>query len=849
MALLGGVAAAADASLTGAQALYRTGQYEECLRACTDAAASEAPGENWRLLEAQALLELGRCPRAELVISNALVDSPTSIRLRLLGWDSANAVGDTAGAQLRLREINQLAATRTWAYRDPVNIVALGRAALLLGADPKTVLERLFNLAQTADPDLRDAWQAKGELALDKHDFALAAKTYTEALKKFPDDADLLNGLARAYQPSAREKMLELTAEALKQNPQHVPSLLLLADHMIDAEDYAAASQMLERALKVNPWQPLAWAYRAVLAHLRNDPAGEAEARQQGLKFWTNNPAVDHLIGLKLSQKYRFTEGASCQRQALAFDPDHLPARIQLAEDLLRLGDETAGWALAESVQQQDAYDVTAFNLATLHATLRKFATLTNADFILRMNQHEAALYGDRALTLLQRARSNLTAKYGLTLTAPTVVEIFPDPKDFGVRTFGMPGNPGFLGVCFGRVITANSPAAQADHPANWEAVLWHEFAHVVTLQLTKNKMPRWLSEGISVYEELQADPAWGQAMNPKYREMILGDDLTPVSKLSSAFLSPPSDLHLQFAYYESALVVEFLVGRFGFDRLLAILQDLGRGADINEAIAQHTAPMPQFEQDFAAFARARANNFGRNLDWHKPVRAGEHSARPGLAEANTSAPTTVPATNYWVLMQQAVRLIAEEDWKAARAPLRTLIENCPEQSGPDNAYALLATACRGLNDTTGERAALESWAAHDANALTAYARLMELAQAAEDWPSLARNARRFLAVNPLLPQPYRCLARASEATGDTGPAIRSYENLLLLDPADPADLHFRLAELLAREHHPDAKRHVLQALEEAPRFRAAHRLLLSMTRAPDQAGGTGATNVNSNQP
>ena len=40
-------------------------------------------------------------------------------------------------------------------------------------------------------------------------------------------------------------------------------------------------------------------------------------------------------------------------------------------------------------------------------------------------------------------------------------MEIFAEQKDFGVRTFGMPDNPGFLGVCFGCVITANSPASQ----------------------------------------------------------------------------------------------------------------------------------------------------------------------------------------------------------------------------------------------------------------------------------------------------------------------------------------------------------------------------------------------------
>ena len=95
--------------------------------------------------------------------------------------------------------------------------------------------------------------------------------------------------------------------------------------------------------------------------------------------------------------------------------------------------------------------------------------------------------------------------KYGLELKQQTIVEIFPDQKDFAIRTFGLPGGAGYLGVCFGRLITANSPASRLDTGANWEAILWHEFCHVVTLTLTKNKMPRWLSEGISVYEERAA--------------------------------------------------------------------------------------------------------------------------------------------------------------------------------------------------------------------------------------------------------------------------------------------------------------------------------------------------------
>jgi tetratricopeptide (TPR) repeat protein len=818
--------------LDATRTLFLTGNYTECLAACEQAQAKELfREEEWRLLQAQTLFTLGQYQEAELVVCNALARSAGSVRLRLLGMDTANFAGQPKLAQTRLREINELVSARSWAYRDPVDIIALGRVALLLGVDAKSVLERLYQLAQKADPSLRDTWLASGDLALEKNDYALAAKTYSEGLKKAPDDADTLYGLARAYQPSARGKMLELLQTALEKNEHHIPSLLLLVDHSVDAEEYEAAEKLIARALKVNPHHPLAWAYRTVLAHLRNDAAGETAARGKALQHWTTNPEVDYLIGTKLAQKYRFAEGAAYQRRSLAFKPDFLPAQIQLAEDLLRLGEEAEGWKLAETVHQRDGYDVTAYNLHSLHGTMQKFQTLTNADFVLRMSPAEAALYGGRALALLDRAKNRLTEKYGIELAAPTFIEIFPEQKDFAVRTFGMPDNPGFLGVCFGRVVTANSPASQGGSPANWEAVLWHEFCHVVTLQMTKNKMPRWLSEGISVYEELQANPSWGQTMNPRYREMVLGDDLKPVSELSSAFLSPKSDLHVQFAYYQSSLVIEYLVSQFGFEKLKAILRDLGEGVNINDAIPKHTAPMKQIEKEFAAFAKAKARALGPGLEWEKPVAADSRLQALGLSDATLyGAPEK--SKNYWVLLNAANKLMAEKQWEAAKAPLQTLIELYPDQSGPNNAYALLAAVHRSLSDPAAERIALEQWAAREADALDAYLRLMELAEIAQDWNAVTQNAERFLAVNPLLPQPYRFLATASEGLGKTEPAISAYQKLLLLDPADPAEVHFRLARQLHLNNHPTAKRHVLQALEEAPRFREAHQLLLELAQA-----------------
>ena len=113
------------------------------------------------------------------------------------------------------------------------------------------------------------------------------------------------------------------------------------------------------------------------------------------------------------------------------------------------------------------------------------------------------------------------------------------------------------------------------------------------------------------------------------------------------------------------------------------------------------------------------------------------------------------------------------------------------------------------------------------------FLRLTELCILDKDWPGAAQNAERFLAVNPLLAQPYHSLAKAREILGQPKRAIRAYETMLLLDPPDPAEAHFRLAHLLHQAADPAAKRHVLQALEEAPRFRDAHKLLLEISGNP----------------
>lgn len=806
---------------------FIVGRYAECVEQAEQAIARRAYGEGWRVLKARAELQLGRYADAKSTIEAGLRRYPWSIRLRLVGHRVYLATGHEEEARKLLLESDKLASRSPWRYTDADELVALGNSALLLGADAREVLEAFFDRACQRHPDHRAPYLAVGELALEKHDFELAAETFGAALGRFPDDPDVHFGIARALAGSSPQRSAAALKRCQELNPRHVPALLFKADRLIDSEEYTEAASTLDRILAVNPSEPSAWAYRAVLAHLANDPKGEDAFRERAQGKWKRNPAVDHLIGKKLSQKYRFSKGAAYQQLALKHDKSFLPARVQLSQDLLRLGREWEGWRLADGVHASDAYEVTTFNLLELRDKLSRFRTLENEDFVVRMEAHEADVYGRRVLDLLQRAKSALCRKYGLELEKQITVEIFPKPSDFSVRTFGMPAVSGYLGVCFGKVITANSPASQGGHPSNWEAVLWHEFCHVITLELTRNRMPRWLSEGISVYEERQANANWGQRINPQYRELILGGNLTPIGELSGAFLVPESPLHLQFAYFESALVVEFLIERYGFEALKAILGDLGAGLPINVALVRHTDLMPKLEKEFGEFARRRAQSLSPEVDWTRPDLAA-------LLEDDGNALSAWLAqhpNNFAALTAHAKSLIASSAWNKAKQPLRRLLRLCPEYVGSDNAYQMLALVHRRLEESNDERRVLEKYANRSADALSAYLRLLELQRQQEDWPGLRRNAERALAVNPLIAPPYRAMAEAAERLDDADDAMAAYRALLTLDVSDRAHVHFRLARLLHDAGHAQAKRHVLLALEEAPRFRAAHALLLEIRR------------------
>ena len=809
--------------------LLLKGDYAECIQIAGKAIDGRVFGEDWYLLKAEAEMQTGLYKDAFETISAGLTRYAWSVRLRQAGVEPARMSANVMQATVWQAEMADVVGRAAWRYSgDADSLVSLGRVAVATGADSRQVLEAFYDRALKVTPNHRGALLASGELALSKKDFSLAAETFQDGVKFHPNDADMHFGLARSIESSQPPLSAHHLSEALRLNPRHVSALLHRADHSIDSEKYADAAEFLDQVLEINKSQPLAWAYKSVMAHLKNETVQEREFRDRALQPWPENPAVDHLIGRKLSQKYRFAEGAEHQKTALTFSSTFQPARVQLAQDLLRLGNEDEGWKLSEAALKADAYDVHLFNLIQLRDELEKFTTIEADGFRVRMETREAAIYGGDVMQLLKRAKQTLCPKYGLELKEVITVEIFPDPNDFAVRTFGLPGAGGFLGVCFGKVITANSPASQKETPSNWQAVLWHEFCHVVTLEKTRNRMPRWLSEGISVYEERQAGTTWGQRMSPKHRKRILDRGVSSVRDMSSTFMRPEKPDDLQFAYYQSSLLVEYLVHQYGLDAIKKILDDLAAGLLVEPAIERNTTSIEQIDMEFRDYAIEMANRLAPDLDWEQyDLSAIKDDDDPDRLERWVEDhPDSVQG-----LTMLADQFVTRREFAKAKKSLQKLIELYPEQTGLDSPYVILAAIHRELNETAEERQVLEQYVQRTDDAKTALLRLIELQSLSEDWRGASASVHRLLEVNPLLPQAQKARAISSEHLGDIVDAIQGLKAWLLMDPDDPAEAHFRLAKLLNATGDPAAKTHVLAALEAAPRFREAQRLLLNIVR------------------
>ncbi len=710
---------------------------------------------------------------------------------------------------------------------DPARLVRAGRAARALGRAREA--NTLFRSASAAgsDPAIDTEW---GALFLEKYNRPEAVKSFQQAIAADAQWAPAHAGLARALAEDDPPAAAASAARALAIDPHLADAELLLAQLALDNSQYGSARERIARVLAQNPSQLDALALSAAIAYVRDGRgAFDAEATRV-LAINSGFGEVYRAAAELAARNYRFDEAVSLAREAVTLDPTNARAHAELGMHLMRTGDEAEARKSLDRAFRVDPYDVVTYNLLQLLDTLDTFVVVREGDIVLKLHPEEAPVMREYAMPLAQDALKTLSAKYHFTPKGPIVVEIFPVHDDFAVRTLGLPGMLGALGACFGRVVTLDSPKARPPGTYSWEATLWHEMTHVITLQMSQQRVPRWLTEGISVYEEGRERPEWGRDMEVPFAMALERGKTLPLADLDAGFTNPQT---IALAYYEASLLVGHIVDRYGEGKLQALVSSYGQGLE-GDAAVQKTIGV-KLEQLQSSFDKALDARFGA-------LRAALRDTGPTLPAGDLASLRLAASSrpgSYAAQLALGQALAAAGD-RAAFEPLEKAAALVPVAIGDDSPHAVMARLAEQLGDAPRAIKEYEALLAQDHTVIEPARRLAALAEKASAPAPTLLAYNRVVDIDPFDAPAHTALGRISLERHDAAVAVREFRAALAIGPVDRAGAHCDLGEAYLAANQPaEAKKEALAALEIAPTFERAQELLLRSIKSGPAESGT----------
>jgi cellulose synthase operon protein C len=681
-----------------------------------------------------------------------------------------------------------------------------------------------------------------GHLFLEKYNATDAIGAFRDCLEINKNHPDALVGIALGKQYESNAEVEAYARKALETNPNLVPAINLLAGLRMDEEDYEGAIKEVRRALAVNPADLESLSLEAAYYLVCGNKEVFAASEKKVLNINPNYGRFYYILAENMISLRKYQEAVDFNRKAVALDPQLWEAWASLGMNLTRVGDLAGGRQAIQKAFDGDPYNVWAFNSLDLLDQIDKFKITSSEHFVYRTSKEDESALSPHAIKLAEEAYAKLTERYGFTPKGPIEIEAFPDHEGFAVRTLGLPGL-GALGVCFGKVIAIDSPRARRTGTFNWGSTLWHEFAHVITVQMTNHNIPRWYSEGLSVYEEHRARPGWGDDLTAAFVKAYKEGKLLKVSELNAGMMRPKNPGQIALSYYQAALVCELIEEKFGFEKIKQTLLLFARNEQpekvFKEALGWDSAT---FDSEYARFLDARLQTVASRLDFSlfTPAERAESEEKSAPAQSvettnlNEKSFRTLLSKNpdnFFANLQLGLFLLEKKTNREAEIYLKKATQLFPEFTEEGNPYQALGEMY--LKEGRDDDALIQwlGWSRYDENSSQSLVNAAEIYSKKKDMASAAKELELSLYINPYDTGALTSLGEAAMACNSWQSAIAAYQALIGLNTTDPAGAHYGLARALLGANKPkEARKEVIRALEIAPTFEKAQELLLKLS-------------------
>jgi tetratricopeptide (TPR) repeat protein len=637
-----------------------------------------------------------------------------------------------------------------------------------------------------------------GRLLHERFNNTDADALFKEALERDPKNAQAYLGMALVSADGFDEKAVEYTTKAIELDPKLAEAHELQAKLALEDSDTKLAAAEADTAIGLSPDALDAMAIRAAIELLADKPpdAWLDKIRQVN----PNYGEAYSIIGFFLVFNRRYDDGVAYYRKAIALDPQLWSARSELGINLMRLGLVDEPRELLELSYNNGYRDAATVNSLRLLDSYKNFVVFKDDTTILKLHKNEADLLRPYFEEVLKHSMAVYEKKYKIMLPGPVQVEVFPDHEDFAVRTLGMPGL-GALGVTFGEVVAMDSPSGRKPGDFNWASTLWHEMSHVYILTATNHRVPRWFTEGLAVHEETEVNPEWGDRITPDILVAIKNKKLLPVADLDRGFVRPDYPGQVIVSYFQAGRICDYIQSRWGADKLLDMVHSFAQIRTTPDVIRQNLGmSAEEFDKQFMQWLDNDIGEVVGNFDqW-----------RTGL--------------------KQLVELGKEKKYDEVLKEGEAVRRLYPQYVYEANAYEYMSEADLAKDDKKAAAAILtdyEKMGGRNPGALEQLASLeKELGQPNE----AAATLDRINYVYPVNEDLHRQLGDLWFAQNNYKGAIREYGAVVAMHPLDRASAQFNLAQAYFADGQRDkAETNVLAALEAAPSFRPAQKLLLQL--------------------
>jgi tetratricopeptide (TPR) repeat protein len=648
---------------------------------------------------------------------------------------------------------------------------------------------KALEIKEPKNPDYKVRW---GRMMMDHAQPTDAEALFGEALEIKKDHAGALVGMAILFSENFDARAVDLAKKALESDPKLVEAQELLARVALEDNNNSRATEEAKKALAMDANSDQGKAILATIDWL-------ADKKETA---WDPHTAKGYeTVGHFFVLNRRYEEGIQYYRKAIELDPQLYSARSQLGINLMRLGQNDEAYQQLKTCYDNDYQDLATRNSLKLMDSYKNFVTFTTPTTILKLHKKEAELLRPYFQSEMERAMATYEKKYKLKLQKPVQVEVYPDHEDFAVRTLGMPGL-GALGVTFGYAVAMDSPSGRKPGTFHWASTLWHEMSHVYTLTATGHRVPRWFTEGLAVHEETAISPDWGDRLSPDVISAIKNKKLLSISELDRGFVHPTAPGQVIVSYFQAGRICDYINEKWGWDTLLAMLHDFGAGEATPAVVRRELKVEPDaFDTGFLAYVEASTKNSVDHFDeWKKSLKS------------------MVDKSN-------------AKDWDGVIKDGTAIRDLYPDYVEEHSVYEALAEAYLAKGNKPAAIAELQRYekiGGRDPESLKLLSKTLEeagrTAEAAD-----ALNRLNF--IYPMDAAAHSSLGRLWLVQNNVKGAIREYSAVLAKNPQDPAQAHYDLA----RAYHADkqdeqAKEELLAALEAAPGFRPAQKLLLELS-------------------